>query len=346
MFLKKNTSSLVLSLISLTISLILIIQFFACKPKSHLEVDISGIHFSPKIDRFEKALFALDSSFPHQEYKKLEAQYPDFYPLFMSHLAPIEGYPDHYLGNLTHFLHNGDFRKLAHDCDSIYPNLDSFMPGLTDAFRHFLYYYPNHRTPHFLTFISGFNSAIVNTDSTLGIGLDMFMGENYPVYPYLQFPRYLTRTLNSQYIPVNAMKGYAKQVFLEKNGSPRLLDEMIYEGKILYFLDAMFPKTSDSIKIAYTGKQLEWCKSHEQEIWSTLLENDRIFKGDKMDLDNYFSEGPFTTGLSQESAPRLGMYMGWQIIRKYMVSDNHPSLQDLMKDQDSEKILRLSQYRP
>jgi hypothetical protein len=317
-----------------------------CISKNPLDIDVSKISYTPKFGRFEKDLFALDSTFPHQDYKILEEKYPDFYPLFMGRILGLEGYPDHYLSNLSHFLNNRDFRKLAHDCDSLYPNLNAFLPELSLGFRHFIYYYPQHRLPHFLTFISGFNSAIVNTDSTLGIGLDMFMGENYPVYPSLQFPRYLTRTLNSQYIAVTAMKGFAKQIFSEKKESPRLLDEMLYEGKILYFLDAMFPKLSDSIKIAYTGKQIDWCKSHEQEIWSTLLENDRIFKGDKADLDTYFSEGPFTTGLSQESAPRLGIWMGWQIIRHYMHTENAPSLQALMQEQDSEKILRLSQYRP
>lgn len=345
--LSKNNRIPILSISSLLLwGFVLLMGQNSCTRPNPLDIDISQIQFTPKFNRFEKDLFSLDSTFPHQEYSKLEAKYPDFYPLYMGHLVSLEGYPDHYLPTLRSMLHNHDFRKLSRDCDSLYPDLKSFLPELSNGFRHFLYYYPHYPLPHFLTFISGFNSAIVNTDSTLGIGLDMFMGSNYPVYPSLQFPRYLTRTLNSSYIPVTAMKGFAKQVFTEKKESPRLLDEMIYEGKILYFLDAMFPRSPDTLKLSYTQKQLDWCKQHEREIWSSLLENDRMFRGDKSDLDTYFAEGPFTTGLSQESAPRLGMWMGLQIIRKLMSTDHHPSLQELMKEEDSEKILRLSGYRP
>lgn len=319
--------------------------FSSCHAPSKLKVDVSKIKVKIEFKRFEKDLFDLDSLHGNLGYQKLANSYPEFFPLFINKVASLGNYPLDYKTDLNNFIKNKDLRKLKKDCDSVYPNLNAFTPGLEDGFRHFLYYYPNHKLPNFITFISGFNSAIVNTDSSLAIGLDMFLGSKYPIYRSVQFPQYISRTLTYQYIPVIALKGYGKQLFAEKKGSTKLLDEMIYEGKILYFLDALFPKLSDTLKISYTGNQLEWCKNHESEIWGTLLENDRLFKGDKNDLDTYFAEGPFTSGFNAQSAPRLGEWMGWQIIKKYMESSKL-SLPGLMKENDSEKILRVSGYRP
>jgi len=345
-FLKYSKPCSIIAFYLLLFGTTVLSGLISCHEPSRLDVDISKINYTPKIYRFEKDLFDLDSTFPHKEYKNLEKKYPEFYPLFITRVAGLGEDSGTYIPNLRAFIHNKDLRKLKSDCDSVYPNLNSFLPGLGSGFRHFIYYFPTYPLPQFTTFLSGFNSAIVNSDSSLGIGLDMFLGKNYPIYNSVQFPKYLTRTLNADYIPVTALKGFGKQVFPPKKENSRILDQMIYEGKILYFLDAMFPNSPDSIKISYSGTQLAWCREHEAEIWSSVLQGDKIFRSDKADFDTYFSTGPFTPGLSPESAPRLGEWLGWQIVRKYMNEEKKVGLPDLMKDQDSEKILRLSHYRP
>jgi len=294
--------------------------------------------------RFDQDINRLDSLHGEGPYQSILQKYPEFFPLFINKITGLGHYPENYKKFLSGFITYKDYRKLKKDVDSVYPNLNSFQSELEEGFRHFRYYYPHQSLPTFLTFYSGFNSAIVNTDSTLGIGLDMFLGSKYPIYRSVQFPAYITRTLESSYIPITAMKGYAKQLFSEKRG--KVLDQMIYEGKILYFLDATFPKSHDSIKIGYTGKQLSWCKEHETEIWASLLEKDRLFHGDKNDFDTYFGEGPFTPGLDPNSAPRLGEWTGWQIVRKFMDQNPQIGLVQLMGMEDSEKILQLSGYRP
>ncbi len=318
----------------------------ACHPKSNLDVNVSNIPLHISIARFDHDLNQLDSSQGDLGYSNLYRKYPDFFPLFINKLASLGNYPTDYKQDLTHFLQNKDLRKLKKDCDSVYPNLNAFQAELEDGFRHFLYYFPHHHLPVVVAFYSGFNSAIVNTDSTLGIGLDMFLGSHYPIYYSIQLPRYLTRTLRSEYIPLSALKGYAEQIFPETTREPRMIDEMVYQGKILYFLDAMFPQIPDSMKITYSQDQLNWCTHHESEIWSSLLEDDRLFKGNKEDLSTYFGAGPFTPGLAPESAPRLGEWVGWQIIRKYMQANPSIQLSTLMADNDAEKILKGSGYRP
>ena len=51
-------------------------------------------------------------------------------------------------------------------------------------------------------------------------------------------------------------------------------------------------------------------------------------------------------GENRDSAPKLGVWMGWQIVRKYMKEHPDVTLQQLMADNDAQKILNQSKYKP
>ncbi|MNL31268.1 hypothetical protein D3C87_1530460 [compost metagenome] len=124
---------------------------------------------------------------------------------------------------------------------------------------------------------------------------------------------------------------------------------MIYNGKILYFMDQVLAdETPDSVKIGYTAKQLEWCKTFEGDIWGYYLQNNLLFETDYQKIQVFLSEGPFTPGLGEknESAPKLGIWVGWQIVRKYMQENKQVTLQQLMAEKDAQKILQGAKYKP
>lgn len=326
--------------------LVVLILFTSCK-HSRLDVDISNISLKLQIDRFEQDLFNVDTIHLQQSGARLEQKYPDFLPLFIENIAGLGKMHDSTdVMQLGHFISNKDLRTLKHDVDSVYPSIKAQQGALEDAFKHYLYYYPRAKLPRVITFISGFNNAIVNTNSDLAIGLDMFMGRRYPYYRAVQFPRYLAHTLSAEYLPVTAMKGFTRQLFAAPGAETNLLGSMIYEGKILYFLDALFPALPDSLKIAYTNKQLNWCKANEANIWAYAVENEKLFGSEKKVYENFFSEGPFTQGLAAESAPRLGIYIGWQLVKQYMAKNPSVTLRQLMAETDENKVLKGAEYKP
>jgi len=67
-----------------------------------------------------------------------------------------------------------------------------------------------------------------------------------------------------------------------------------------------------------------------------------------MKIQTYLNEAPFTPGLGEknESAPRLGIWTGWQIVRQYMENHADITLQQLMANNDAQTILNDSKYRP
>jgi len=83
---------------------------------------------------------------------------------------------------------------------------------------------------------------------------------------------------------------------------------------------------------------------NEKQIWIYLAENEQLFDNNLRTITQWVNDGPFTNGLPQESPSRVGIYMGWQLVKHYM--DRHPDteLKELIKMKDYNKIL--SAYKP
>ena len=65
-------------------------------------------------------------------------------------------------------------------------------------------------------------------------------------------------------------------------------------------------------------------------------------------IQKYIAEAPFTPGIGEksDSAPKLGIWTGWQIVKKYMDKNPELTLQQLMHENDAQKILNESKYKP
>jgi len=128
----------------------------------------------------------------------------------------------------------------------------------------------------------------------------------------------------------------------------RLIDEMIHEGKLLYMVDALLPETEDSIKLGYTPQQYKWAVQSESEIWASLVDSKALYVTEPAKIRGYISDGPFTTatGFGLGTAPRVGCFAGWQIIKKYMSNNPNITLAQLLLEKDSDDILNKSKYKP
>jgi len=236
--------------------------------------------------------------------------------------------------------------------DSVFPNLNAQEQGLTETFKYIKYYYPKAKIPKFVSFVSGFAYQMPVGDNYLGIGLDMFLGKDSKFYKAIiqSVPLYLSRRFTPEYIVPRVAETYAhEELFPEPDENRTLLSKMIFQGKILYFLDQVLPEnTGDSTKIGYSTEQLKWAQQFEGDIWAYFLENNFLYETDYQKIQVFLSEGPFTPGLGEnrDSAPKLGTWTGWQIVRKYMEENPNITLQQLMAENDAQKILNQSKYKP
>jgi uncharacterized protein YjaZ len=121
---------------------------------------------------------------------------------------------------------------------------------------------------------------------------------------------------------------------------------MIEKGKLLYFLDAMMPEAHDTIKIAYSGQQLDWCQANESNLWAFLIENELLFSSDYEKTHKLIIDGPFTSFFPDGSPGRTGWWVGWQIVRSFMEDNTNVTLPQLMEELTARQILDNAAYHP
>lgn len=83
---------------------------------------------------------------------------------------------------LQKFYSDTTLVRLMGDVEAKFPNLDEVEKGLTKGFKKLKKEVPDTKVPFIYSQISAFNESIVLVDSLLGISLDKYMGEDYPLY--------------------------------------------------------------------------------------------------------------------------------------------------------------------
>jgi len=327
---------------SLFIVLFFSIVVFSCKNDGgSLKVDLSEIDdVDIKINRYDKELYEIDLNNLHKELEVLNQQYYLF----------IQGkYNDTLsLMKIREHLSDSIMQNIYKDCIGTYPDLNSLETGLAMALRYFKYYYPESNNIKVYSYASGvqFEYPVIFEDTILMIGIDNYLGSDYEYYTKFGIPAYRTARMSGDNILADCIKEIANRKIPFNMSGKTLLDNMIHQGKIYYFIDAMLPDVPDSLKIGYSNEKLVWCKNFEVNIWAHIIENDLLFTKDYSKINKLFTDGPFTGSISKESPARLGSWVGWQIVRAYMNKNSDISLKELISETNSQKIIKVSKYKP
>lgn len=331
--------------------LLICIGTIACKRSAKRPVpDVSHIEVMLDFQRGEHQLFGTDTaeiSGYLKDWYEADSVFVSCYLGNILGLGAVDSVEAVPVDKLREMLYYEGFRASFDSVQAAFPDLGWLQQELTQAFRFSQYYLTAWPVPKVRTFVSEYGyGAVTCEDTVVGIGLDLFLGADYPFYPALNFPQYLIRRMDRNHILPAALEAYASaQLEIIPRGQ-LLIDQMVYHGKILYYLDMALPYTSDTVKIGYTAAQLEWCRTHEGEIWAYLLDEDRLFEGNRMRYGYLIGEGPTTQGMPPESPGKIGRWVGWQIVRKFMDRNPSISVAQLMAERDGKRLLEQARYRP
>lgn len=330
--------------------LLLVFIFSGCNTcnKSKKKPNVDNIQVQLDIQRFEQDFFALPSENPAAAIEQLAAKYADFAPFYFSEImgfGDIENDANAAAINFSVYRNNPYVQEVADTCLKVFKDFSVYEKQLTDAFRYFKYYFPYYSVPQIVTFIGNFGWSAVSYDTTiLGIGVDMYLGENYKFYPSV-YPKYLYEKFKPEYMAANAMDVVAGMYFDFEPKDNTILAHCIAAGTKLYFLDLVLPDTDDYLKIGYNKKDVEWCFNNESQIWGFFIKNEVLYKTENKELKKYIGAAPNTTGMPVESPGNIGAWVGWQIVRKYIERNPNTTFEQLLL-LEPQQILNESKYKP
>ncbi len=311
-----------------------------------LEVDVSNIEVEIEFQRFDVDLFAETDDLA-KHVSDLNERYGQFYKNF-TQMIPSLGHPEDpaHIMYLKPFLSDPGIEEINQAIQERYASLDAVEEEFERAWKHYKYHFPKREIPEMIAFNSALNASPLVNDTQMGVGLDLFLGTDFPLYSSVQYPMFLQQRMKPELMVFNSMRGWLISEFPKEEGSKSLLDNMVYAGKILYAMDALFPGKADSLKIEFDASQIDWAQRFESNVWGLFIDKGVLFSKDRSEIGPFLNDGPFSSGLAKESPPRIGEWIGWQMVRAYMKKFPDASLEELMSLQDAQKIMQKSAYRP
>lgn len=340
-------------------ALTLILTFlFACNSKSNSIPDVSGIKVNLEVQRFEHDLFSIDTNAVSKGLESLNQKYPSFTPVF---LRGVLGLPDSTLiieNEVRHFISLNN--SIYQEAERRYTDFGDIKNALQKNFQFVKYYFPSYPIPKIITLIGPIDAMakMENGDYStdflgrdfLGISLQFYLGKDFSVYHAQYFidnvaPVYRSRRFEKEYIPADAMKLIADDIFPDKTAGRPLIEQMIDKGKQWWLLDKFMPTSADSLKTGFTQKQLDWCQQNEGLIWNYFVTSENLETIEPNTIQNYIGESPTTQGMPEASPGNIGQWVGWQIVKRF--ANQNPSLKpgEIMNT-PARKILTEAKYKP
>ena len=330
-----------------SILVILAVLLCACHGgRDYFPRDIESVEVD--IVRFDSAQLAVRPDSVKQDIVQLYADYEVFMPMFVEGILRLPVEDTAYLCEMySNFLTDTmmGFAQTNALAQSMFADISKLQKSLNIGFSRLHYLYPEWEIPKVYLFVSGFNSSVMYYENIMGVGVDMYLGSDYPYYNQVVY-NYQKQTMRKECVAGDLLNMYIAYQIPYNSKYNRLLEHMIFRGKQMFLLSQLLPDEPAWEIIGYSKEQWDWCKKYEQAIWNRIMEKRDLFKTESMVRVSYMNDGPFTAEISQESPGRLGIWVGWQIVDSYMRNNENVSIKQLIDEGDAQKILEQSFYKP
>lgn len=301
-----------------------------------------GVSFS----RFDQDFSSISKETFSEDTTRLIQKYGSFLDLYTNKIVRL-GSRNHpiYRENILGFLNDPDIKEVNEAIQKEYSGITDFTGPVTKGFRRFYELFPDTVIPKILTINSGFNYNIIVADSAVAISLEMYMGENFKFYEWLRLPKYKTARMHRESIPSDLFRGFFASTFSADEGRDDLITEMIHQGKLIYLTEYVLEGIPSHLHFGYSADQLKWANINESKIWSHFVDRKLFYSTDLDAKVAYINDAPFTKGFPKEAPPKIGTWLGYQIVKSYMKKKGE-SIPALIYQSDAHRIFNESGYKP
>lgn len=232
------------------------------------------------------------------------------------------------------------------DVHERFKDISHLEEEFTKAFRRLKKELPDLVIPKIYTQISALNQSVVVGDSLLGISLDKYLGEDYPIYRryYYEFQR---KSMNPERILPECLTFYliSQYPFSWEWKHRSLFDVMMYRGKIAWVVEKTLKADgSGRVAFGYTSDDIKWCKKKGPEVWDIMKSRHYMESMDPMMIRGFTMTDP-NRFLEEKNIPSgIATWMGMQIFELYMKQHKDVTVQELLECTDYQHILNTTKF--
>lgn len=317
-----------------TIIVLLLLSFvFACS-NSKLDIDSSSVKVDIKF-------IDLDSTISHSkidDIQKWNSEFkrtiPELYDYQIGYCLRIGQVSDStFQSAILDFRRDKYMAKVENRISEKFKDKSRIKENLISAFQHLKYHFPKGKIPSEIVFMNSiFNSNCWSSDKEIGIGLERYLGKNTDVIkqlpPQTYYP-WIKERMDVTYLERDALCSWILTHYVPE-GQKDLAEAIIRWGKILYLTEASLPNLPKNVIMRYTQKDYDYAIKNEYNFWKYLCDEKLLFKLNETTIANMLNDAPFTSGLPDKTPDRLGQFIGWRIVQKFM-EKNDVTLEQLIK---------------
>ena len=232
------------------------------------------------------------------------------------------------------------------DVNKRFKDVSAMEEDFTKVFKRLKKELPDLVVPKIYTQISALNQSVVVGDSLLGISLDKYLGEDYPIYKryYYAFQR---KSMNPDRIIPDCLTFYliSQYPFSWEWKHRSLFDVMMYRGKIAWVVEkVMKADGSGKVALGYNDDEIKWCKKMGPEVWNTMMSRHYMESMDPMMIRGFTMTDP-NRFLEHKNIPSgIATWMGMQIVELYMDQHKKVTILDLLRTTDYQDIMKNTKF--
>ena len=293
-----------------------------------------------KIDRYDylqcKYLITNDLS----ALQKMNRDFPQATKLFIEDVLAI-GQVDEYRINdkMLAYFSDTTLIKLMHDAEAKFKSVDDIEKKLTNGFVRLKKEVPSLPVPRFYTQISALNQSIVVSDSIVGISIDKYMGEDYPLYKDYYYKHQRSSMKPDRIVP-DCFVFYLLSLYPHTWPTHHtLLDVMMHRGKIYWIVSNILGYKSFYEQMGYNKEEKQWCAKHKLELWNQIIERGHLEEKDPMLIRSYMQTNPYIPIMGKDTPPAIGVWVGIHLIDAYMKMHKEMTYEELLNTTDYHEML-------
>lgn len=176
--------------------------------------------------------------------------------------------------------------------------------------------------------INPYNVPVVTTDSAVMVGLNHYLGVDYP--GYAGFDSYKVRAKRAVHLPYDVAEARIVADFpMETAEEGTLLNKMLYWGAVTYAVTEIVPNADLCEVFNLTPEELEWLEKNYPDVWRTMIERQLLYSTNPDVADRLLDPAPKSYLINAEAPGMTGRYMGYLIVKSFMEKNPGTSLKSL-----------------
>lgn len=226
--------------------------------------------------------------------------------------------------------------RYIHDLETaktkLYPKLPESQDKIDEAFNYLRYHFGDSISPNTIFYVNMLFGPITCSNNKIAVGLENYISPEDSVVksiPGSELYQWQRDRMNYDFLERDILLAWIQMhLFDEING--KLAEQIIQAGKVLYILNAAFPNASEAYILRYSKNDYDWALDNERMVWDYLVKQQLLFERDMKTRANFLNAGPKTVGLPDESPDRLGQFLGYRIVKKFMNRNKSLTLPELL----------------